>query len=752
MSKPLLLSLGSGKVQELVGTATSQVPVWDNTLLEWQAAAVPGGGGGGGVTSVGLTGGTSGLVIGGTASPITSTGTFQINSPQRFQFDTSADFAPTAVGQLSWNAAEGSLNTLMVGGNVDAIVGQQLYQRAVNGDTVTLTKGMVVYVYGSSGTRVQVKRALANADLTSATILGVVAESISVSQEGFIITAGKLNHLSVLPATTFADGDVVYLSASTPGGLTPTRPTAPQHGVMVGYCVKASNGSAGVLVVHPQNGYELGELHDVLISSPTSGQILVYDATAGQTRWENATPTGSAGVVVTPGAGSLAFSLDAAYAPTFLGLALSGLSASQFVKTDASKNLVSQQFVALGSEVSGTLPAANGGTSFSTYATGDLIYASATNTLAKRTIGSTGDVLTVSAGGVPTWAAPATAGTVTSVSTVTTGMGLTLNVSNPTTTPQLTLAGTLAAAKGGTGIDASASTGVLTFLGGAATVRSIVDGDISASAGIARSKLATGTAYAVLVNGSSGALSEVSGVGTTGQVLTSNGAGAAPTWQAASGGVTSVTASSPLSSSGGSTPDISLGTVPESKGGTNQTTYTTGDLLYASATNTLAKRGIGSSGQVLTVSGGVPTWAAAPVTAAATPLQVSGGTVQFTSQTANTVLAAPNGSSGSPSFRALVAADIPSLPASKITSIPYDIAGEATGTLTVGQVIFHFIAPRALTLSALSQGNTATTVVKIQVAGVDASYPQAVTAGQTVTAVVTTGGTDSWFTITGVVA
>jgi hypothetical protein len=752
MSKPLLLSLGSGKVQELVGTATSQVPVWDNTLSEWQAAAVPGGGGGGGVTSVGLTGGTSGLVIGGDSSPITSTGTFQLNSPQRFQFDTSADFAPTAVGQLSWNAAEGSLNTLMVGGNVDAIVGQQLYQRAVNGDTVTLTKGMVVYVYGSSGTRVQVKRALANADLTSATILGVVAESISVSQEGFIITAGKLGNLSVLPSTTFADGDVVYLSASTPGGLTPTRPTAPQHGVMVGYCVKASNGSAGVLVVHPQNGYELGELHDVLISSPTSGQILVYDATAGQTRWENATPTGSAGVVVTPGAGSLAFSLDAAYAPTFLGLALSGLSASQFVKTDASKNLVSQQFVALGSEVSGTLPAANGGTSFSTYATGDLIYASATNTLAKRTIGSTGDVLTVSAGGVPTWAAPATAGTVTSVSTVTTGMGLTLNVSNPTTTPQLTLAGTLAAAKGGTGIDASASTGVLTFLGGAATVRSIVDGDISASAGIARSKLATGTAYAVLVNGSSGALSEVSGVGTTGQVLTSNGAGAAPTWQAASGGVTSVTASSPLSSSGGSTPDISLGTVPESKGGTNQTTYTTGDLLYASATNTLAKRGIGSSGQVLTVSGGVPTWAAAPVTAAATPLQVSGGTVQFTSQTANTVLAAPNGSSGSPSFRALVAADIPSLPASKITSIPYDIAGEATGTLTVGQVIFHFIAPRALTLSALSQGNTATTVVKIQVAGVDASYPQAVTAGQTVTAVVTTGGTDSWFTITGVVA
>ena len=36
----------------------------------------------------------------------------------------------------------------------------------------------------------------------------------------------------------------------------------------------------------------------------------------------------------------------------------------------------------------------------------------------------------------------------------------------------------------------------------------------------------------------------------------------------------------------------------------------TGDLLFASAANTLARRAIGSTGDVLTVSGGVPTWAA----------------------------------------------------------------------------------------------------------------------------------------------
>lgn len=58
--------------------------------------------------------------------------------------------------------------------------------------------------------------------------------------------------------------------------------------------------------------------------------------------------------------------------------------------------------VALGSQVTGTLPATNGGTGFASYAVGDLLYASATNTLARRSIGSNGQVLTVS-GGVPTW-------------------------------------------------------------------------------------------------------------------------------------------------------------------------------------------------------------------------------------------------------------------------------------------------------------------------------------------------------------
>ena len=51
--------------------------------------------------------------------------------------------------------------------------------------------------------------------------------------------------------------------------------------------------------------------------------------------------------------------------------------------------------------------------------------------------------------------------------------------------------------------------------------------------------------------------------------------------------------------------------VAANRGGTGQSTYTTGDIIYASATNTLSKLTAGTNGYVLTLASGVPTWAAA---------------------------------------------------------------------------------------------------------------------------------------------
>ena len=101
-----------------------------------------------------------------------------------------------------------------------------------------------------------------------------------------------------------------------------------------------------------------------------------------------------------------------------------------------------------------TLPSANGGTGFSTYATGDILYASAANTLSKLAAGTNGYVLTLS-GGVPTWASSAAASGVTSFSAGTTGF-----TPNTATTGAVTLAGTLATTNGGTGLTSFTANGI----------------------------------------------------------------------------------------------------------------------------------------------------------------------------------------------------------------------------------------------------------------------------------------------------
>ena len=51
-----------------------------------------------------------------------------------------------------------------------------------------------------------------------------------------------------------------------------------------------------------------------------------------------------------------------------------------------------------------------------------------------------------------------------------------------------------------------------------------------------------------------------------------------------------------------------VGGVPAWAASSTSVLTTTGDTLYASGANTLARLGVGSTGQVLTVSGGVPAW------------------------------------------------------------------------------------------------------------------------------------------------
>lgn len=81
-------------------------------------------------------------------------------------------------------------------------------------------------------------------------------------------------------------------------------------------------------------------------------------------------------------------------------------------------------------------------------------------------------------------------------------------------------------------------------------------------------------------------------------------------YTATDGDISGVTAGTGLSGGGTSgAVTLNLSTpVATTNGGTGLSSFTTGDLVYASGSNTLAARSIGSTGQVLTVSGGVPAW------------------------------------------------------------------------------------------------------------------------------------------------
>jgi hypothetical protein len=151
-----------------------------------------------------------------------------------------------------------------------------------NNSGVPIPKGAAVYQTGSSGTTLTVALADASAEATAAQTLGLAQEAIAHNSNGYIVAVGLLDGIST---ATLTEGQIVWLS-ETAGEGTTTRPTQPAHGVVLGYCVKQSAGTAGILYVKVDNGLELEELHDVLISGAATDQALVR---ASDGLWKNRT-------------------------------------------------------------------------------------------------------------------------------------------------------------------------------------------------------------------------------------------------------------------------------------------------------------------------------------------------------------------------------------------------------------------------------------------------------------------------------
>ena len=251
----------------------------------------------------------SGNVLIGTTSDITGGGLLQVNGIINsgeygllggyVGLDTTPTTTPSTAGTLSWNDSDGTADLKLKGGNVTLQIGQEEVVRVVNKTGATLNESdfravrvRSVSEGGAQGQRLAVVLAQGDSDAHSATTIGLVTESISDNQEGFITTFGNVSEIDTTGAKswggaeTWVDGDMLYLSPTHAGYLTKVKPVAPQHMVIVGYVVYA-HAIHGKIFVKVDNGYELDELHNVAITSPTNGQALVYDST--NSVWKNST-------------------------------------------------------------------------------------------------------------------------------------------------------------------------------------------------------------------------------------------------------------------------------------------------------------------------------------------------------------------------------------------------------------------------------------------------------------------------------
>ncbi len=209
-----------------------------------------------------------------------------MDSVQYIEFDTSTSFA-VSVGRLTWDITHGTLDLGLIGGNANLLLGQREVVYCYNNSGATILKGKVVQVTGASGQRLTIDLAQANSDLNSLTVLGVALENVSVNSSGFVATDGVINNVDT---SNFADGQIVFLSPVSAGELTATKPVAPQHMVQIGYVVKGGSVGGGSIYAKVQNGYELGELHDVKTSASASianNEVLAYNTSAGV--WTNST-------------------------------------------------------------------------------------------------------------------------------------------------------------------------------------------------------------------------------------------------------------------------------------------------------------------------------------------------------------------------------------------------------------------------------------------------------------------------------
>lgn len=181
-------------------------------------------------------------------------------------------------GSIHWDGDDKTLNVDTEVNGTAIQVGQETVLRATNKTGSQINNGQVVYVNGAQGQRPTVALADADAAATSDSTIGVATSDIANNGTGYVTVFGLVRGLDT---SSFTAGDTLWVS-STAGALTNTEPATPAHAARVG-TVLYSHATEGKILVSVDTGGELGDIHDVLLTTPASGELINYDGS----KWVN---------------------------------------------------------------------------------------------------------------------------------------------------------------------------------------------------------------------------------------------------------------------------------------------------------------------------------------------------------------------------------------------------------------------------------------------------------------------------------
>lgn len=267
------------------GATTNQVIGWNGTA--WAPTTVTSGSGGNisgpnsGITDNAIVRwDTNNTTIQNSVVTISDTGEFVGANSVAFSTSPSGS---SAIGKVIWDTTNKTLSLGIGAGSIAALLGVDSHILVRNTTGSQINKGQVVRVNGASSGNMTVALAQGNNDANTTTTIGVAAENIANSGTGMVMVTGLLGGLDT---STWTAGDMLFISATTPGLLVNAAPAAPNHAVRMGYVV-SSNPNSGIIYVNVDNGYELDELHDVAYpTAVANNDFLVYTTN----RWENKTP------------------------------------------------------------------------------------------------------------------------------------------------------------------------------------------------------------------------------------------------------------------------------------------------------------------------------------------------------------------------------------------------------------------------------------------------------------------------------